>query len=162
MSDNAIVSNSAPRVWPWCALFVLVAAIYAWPVVSIAYERVREVNIKQREQLIIRHQLWELHPEYAGTPQAWTHFASRLLSDRQLMRRVQKKYGAFAVQIEADYQRDQFIARAEVVLVAGACWALPLALLYGIGVMVGQRRRRRVPPEQQPERPMASDSRYRP
>ena len=93
MLDDSTDLKPSPRVWPWHALFVLVAAIYAWPVVSVAYERVREVNIKQRQQLIILHQLWELHPEYAGTPQAWTHFASRLLSDRQLMRRVQRKYG---------------------------------------------------------------------
>ena len=161
MLDSSIDSTPSPRVWLWRALFVLLAAIYAWPVISVAYERVRDVNIKQREQLILRHQLWELHPEYAGTPQAWTHFASRLLSDRQLMRRIQKKYGAFAEQIETDYQHDRFIAQAEVVLVAGACWAVPLALLYGIGVVVGQRRRKPVPPAE-PARSSESDSRYRP
>lgn len=161
MLDDSIDSKPSPQVWPWQFLFVLVAAIYAWPVISVAYERVREVNIKQREHLIIHHQLWEMDPQYAGTPQAWTHFASRLLSDRQLMRRVRKKYGAFAAQIEADYQRDRFIAQAEVVLVAGACWSLPLAALYGLGVFVGQRRRKPAAPEQS-ERSLASDSRYRP
>ncbi len=161
MIDEPNDPNPSLRVWPWKAVFLLLAAIYAWPVISVAYERVQQVNLKQRQQLIIRHQLWELHPEYAGTPEAWTRFASMLLSDRQLMRRVQKKYGALAEQIEADYQRDRFIAQAEVVLVAGACWALPLALVYGIGAIVGQRRRKPAPREEI-EPASVSDSRYRP
>lgn len=161
MMDEPNDPNPSPRVWPWKVVFLLLAAIYAWPVISIAYERVQQVNLKQRQQLIIRHQLWELDPEYAGTAEAWTRFASMLLSDRQLMRRVQKKYGALAEQIEADYQRDRFIAQAEVVLVAGACWALPLALVYGIGAIVGQRRRKPAHREEL-EPPSVTDSRYRP
>jgi len=161
MIDEPTDPDPSRRVWPWKAVFLLLAAIYAWPIISVAYERVQQVNLKQRQQLIIRHQLWELHPEYAGTPEAWTRFASMLLSDRHLMRRVQKKYGALAEQIETDYQRDHFIAQAEVVLVAGACWALPLALVYGIGAMVGQRRRKPARREAF-EPPSVSDSRYRP
>jgi hypothetical protein len=160
MIDEPTDSKPSARAWLWKTVFLLIAAAYAWPVFWIAHDRVQQVNRKQRQQLIIRHQLWELHPEYAGTPQSWTRFASMLLSDRQLMRRVHKKYGALARQIELDYQRDLFIAQAEVVLVAGALWALPLAVLYGIGVRVGRRREPVRPPE--PERPVASDSRYRP
>jgi len=160
MIDEPIDSERSTRAWLWKTVFVLIAAAYAWPVFWIAYDRVQDVNHKQRQQLIIRHQLWELDPEYAGTPQAWTRFASLLLSDRQLMRRVRKKYGALAEQIELDYQRDLFIAQAEVVLVAGAWWVLPLTALYAIGAMVGRRRERARPTE--PEPSTVSDSRYRP
>jgi hypothetical protein len=160
MIDEPTDSEPSARVWLWKTVFVLLAAAYAWPVFWIAQDRVQEVNRKQREQLIIRHQLWELDPEYAGTPQAWTRFASMLLSDRQLMRRVRKKYGAFAEQIELDYQRDLFIAQAEVVLVAGAWWVLPLTMLYGIGALIEHRRKPAHPPE--PEQTTVSDSRYRP
>ena len=160
MIDEPTDSGPSARVWLWKTVFVLIAAAYAWPVFWIAQDRVQEVNRKQREQLIIRHQLWELDPEYAGTPQAWTRFASMLLSDRQLMRRVRKKYGAFAEQIELDYQRDRFIAQAEVVLVAGAWWVLPLTVLYGIGALIGHRRKPARPPET--AQTTVSDSRYRP
>jgi len=160
MIDAPTEPAAFPRAWLWKTVFLLMAAAYAWPVIWIAYDRVQEVNRKQRQQLIMRHQLWELHPEYVGTPQAWTRFASILLSDRQLMRRVQRKYGAFAEQIELDYHRDLFIAQTEVVLVAGACWGLPVAALYGIGVMVGRRREAAHAPA--PERSTVSDSRYRP
>lgn len=160
MIDEPTVSQPPAHARLWKAVFLLIAAAYAWPVFWIAHDRVQEVNRKQRQQLIVRHQLWELHPEYAGTPQTWTRFASLLLSDRQLMRRVHRKYGALAEQIELDYRRDQFIAQAEVVLVAGAIWMLPLAALYGIGMMVGRRREPARAPE--PHRSTISDSRYRP
>jgi len=146
--------------WAWKAALFLIAAAYAWPVYWAAQERVQEVTRKQREQLIIRHQLWEFEPPYAGTPQSWTRFAAMLLSDRQLLRRVHRKYGALARDIELDYRRDLFIARAEVVLTAGAIWALPLAALYGIGVWVGRRRKPAAAPET--DSASASDSRYRP
>ncbi|MBI2295749.1 MAG: hypothetical protein HYU76_06890 [Betaproteobacteria bacterium] len=154
---NAAEPPTRYRLWK-LAWFVLAAA-YAWPVASTAYERTLEVTRQQRAQLIVRHSLWELHPEYAGTPQAWTRFASRLLSDRQLMIRVRAKYGDLADQIELDYRRDLFIAQAEVVLVAGAVWGLPLAVLYGIGIAAPRARRRIVAPADA-ERD-ASDSRYR-
>jgi len=160
MSDESTDPKPSARAGLWKALFLLIAAVYAWPVFWSAHDRVHEVNRKQREQLIVRHQLWELHPEYAGTPQTWTRFASILLSDRQLMRRVQRKYGALAREIELDYQRDLFIAQAEVVLVAAAIWGSPLAVIYGIGEMVG-RRRKSVRP-QEAEHSTVSDSRYRP
>ena len=160
MIDESNDPRPPARARLWKAVFLLVAAAYAWPLFWIAHDRVQEVNRKQRQQLIVRHQLWELHPEYVGTPQTWTRFASRLLSDRQLMRRVHKKYGALGEQIELDYRRDKFIAQAEVVLVAGALWVLPLAGLYGIGTMLGRRRERARPPE--PDRSTTFDSRYRP
>ncbi len=160
MIDEPHDSKPSARAGLWKAAALLIAAVYAWPVFWVAHDRVQEVNRKQRHQLIVRHQLWELHPEYAGTPQTWTRFASILLSDRQLMRRIKRKYGALAEQIELDYHRDLFIAQAEVVLVAGALWALPLVVLYGLGELVARRRQPARPPE--PERSATSDSRYRP
>lgn len=160
MTDETTDTRPSARARLWKAALFLIAAIYAWPVFWSAYDRVQEVTRKQREQLIIRHQLWELHPEYVGSPQTWTRVASLVLSDRQLLRRVYRKYGAFAEQIELDYRRDLFIARAEVVLVAGALWALPLGALYGIGALLSRRRKAAPPPE--PEPSSVSDSRYRP
>lgn len=146
--------------WAWKAALFLIAAAYAWPVYWAAKERVEEVTRKQRHQLIIRHQLWELDPEYAGTPETWTRFAAILLSDRQLLRRVHRKYGALGRDIGLDYRRDLFIARAEVILTAGVIWALPLAALYGIGVWLGRRRKSPTPPEIHSA--STSDARYRP
>jgi hypothetical protein len=160
MMDKPTDPRPSARTRLWKAALLLTAAAYAWPVFWSAHERVQEVTRKQRQQLIVRHELWTLHPEYAGTPQTWTRFASLLLSDRQLLRRVRTKYGALGEQIELDYRRDLFIAQAEVVLVAAALWALPLVALYGVGMMVGARRRTVRAPE--PERSPASDSRYRP
>lgn len=146
--------------WAWKTALFLIAAAYAWPVYRAAEERVAEVTHKQRQQLIVRHQLWDLDPEYAGTPKTWTRFAAILLSDRQLLRRVNRKYGALGRDIELDYRRDLFIARTEVILTAGAIWALPLAALYGIGVWVGRRRKAPTPPEIHSA--STSDARYRP
>jgi hypothetical protein len=160
MIDEPTDSKPPAHARLWKAVFLLIAAAYAWPVFWIAHDRVQEVNRKQRQQLIVRHQLWELHPEYAGTPQTWTRFASLLLSDRQLLRRVGRKVPDLVEQIELDYRRDKFIAQAEVVLVAGALWMLPLAMLYGVGMIVGRRREPARPLE--PERSTMSDSRYRP
>lgn len=154
---NAVEPSTRLRLWKLA--WVAIAAAYAWPVASTAYERTLEVTHQSRAQLIVRHSLWELHPEYAGTPQAWTRFASRLLTDRQLMTRVRAKYGDLADQIELDYRRDLFIAQAEVVLVAGMIWAVPLAALYGIAIAVA-RARRKTAKSRDAERD-ASDSRYR-
>ena len=139
---------------------MLIAAAYAWPVYWTADARLQEVTRQQRTQLIVRHQLWELDPGYHGTPKTWTRFAAMLLSDGQLLRRVHRKYGALGREIELDYRRDLFISQAEVVLTAVAIWALPLAALYGVGAMVGRRRK----PEPLPESAgvPTSDSRYRP
>jgi len=160
MTDESPTSQPSRRVWAWKLALLLIAAAYAWPVYWAADSRVQEVTRKQRTQLIVRHQLWELDPDYAGTPQTWTRFAAMLLSDGQILRRVHRKYGELGREIELDYRRDLFIAQAQVILTASAIWALPVVALYGIGAFVGRRRR----PVTQPEMPSvtASDSRYRP
>jgi len=160
MIDDSRASQLSARTWRWKLAWILIAVAYAWPVYWAADERVQKVTRKQRTQLIVRHQLWELDPEYAGTPQAWTRFAAMLLSDGQLLRRVHRKYGALGREIELDYRRDLFIAQAEVTLTAVAIWALPLAAIYGIGAFIGRRRK----PAVEPEAPASviDDSRYRP
>ena len=161
MIDESSASHSAPRLWPWKLAWFVVAVAYAWPVYWAADARVQKVNRSQRTQLIVRHQLWELDPHYAGTPQLWTRVAAQLLTDGQLLRRVHRKYGAQGREIELDYRRDLFIAQAEVVLTAAAAWALPLAVVYGIGAFLMGRRQK---PAVQPDAPPATvdDSRYRP
>jgi hypothetical protein len=145
----------------WFFLWLALAVAYALPVGWRAYDRLVEVTRKAREQLILEHRLWELHPEYHGTSQTWTRFASRLLNDRQLMLRVRAKYGESAAeQIELDYRRDLTIAQAEVVAVAAGLWALPVGALYGIGLAVAYLKRRRPrPAKTQPS--SFSDPRYR-
>lgn len=159
MTENPNAAEPSARYRLWKLVFLVIAAAYAWPVISTAYDRTLEVSRQHRERLIVQHRLWELHPEYAGKPQTWTRFASRLLTDRQLMTRVRAKYGDLAEQIDLDYRRDLFIAEAEVVLVAGMIWALPLAALYGIAIAVA-RARRKTAKSRDAERD-ASDSRYR-
>lgn len=161
MIDETPASHPSPRVWPWKLALLVMAAAYAWPVYWAADERVHKVTRNQRTQLIVRHQLWELDPHYAGTPQLWTRVAAQLLSDGQLLRRVHRKYGDQGREIELDYRRDLFIAQAEVVLTAAAAWALPLAAVYGIGAFLIGRRQK---PGAQPDPPPATvdDSRYRP
>ena len=148
-----------PKARLWYYAWIAVAFLYAIPIAMLAYDRVIEVTRKAREQLIVQHRLWELHPEYHGTPETWTRFASRLLTDRQLMVRMRARYGERAEQLELEYRSDLTIAQAEVVIAAAAIWSLPVAVLYGIG-MVATRRRR--PPPPAPERPRYDDSRYRP
>lgn len=152
-------SRSGPL---WRAIVLVIAIVYAAPVSYLAYGRLQEVSRQARERLIVEYRLWELHPEYKGTPQQWTRFASRLLTDGQLLRRVREKYGApLATEIGLDYRRDLSVAQGEVVIVALTAWGMPVAALYGIGFLVS--RRRRVPqPEKAPEKPAYSDSRYRP
>ncbi len=156
-------ASDRPRLAWWRAACIVLAVAYAAPVCYFAYNRLAEVSHQAREQFIVHYQLWEMHPEYQGTPQMWTRVASRLLTDTQLMRRIRAKYGRELTQeIELDYQRDLTLARAEVVVVAAAAWALPVGALYGL-VLVAARRRRAPPhPPQQPVRPPSSDSRYRP
>lgn len=162
---QAAEPNAVPRISRgslWKVAWLTFAAIYATPVCYIAYDRIVEVRRQAREHLIVQHRLWELDPEYQGSPRTWTRVASLLLSDNQLMRRVRARYGDLGNQIELDYRRDLSIAQAEVVLVAAATWAVPAAALYGFGLIVVRRRR---PPREMPKRPERSastDSRYRP
>lgn len=114
-------------------LFLTLAFVTAIPIAWNASERIVQVRIHAREQFIRIHRLWELHPEYQGTPATWTRFAARLLTDGQIMRRVTAKYGALSEQIEHDYQRDLAIAESEVVFAAIGRWALPLVVVYAIG-----------------------------
>jgi hypothetical protein len=152
--------NDFPKARLWYYAWIAVAILYAIPIAMRAYDRIIDVTRKAREQLIVQHRLWELHPEYRGTPEAWTRFASRLLTDGQLMVRMRAKYGERAEQIELEYRSDLTIAQAEVVVGAAAIWGAPVAVLYGIGMVAA--RRRRPPPPLAPERPRYDESRYRP
>lgn len=154
-------SKVFPKTGLWYFAWIALALLYAIPIALHAYDRVIEVTRKAREQLIVQHRLWELHPEYRGKPENWTRFASRLLTDRQLMLRVRAKYGEAAQQIELEYRNDLTIAQAEVVVAAAAIWGLPVAALYGIGWVVA-RRRRPPPPPPASARPRYDESRYRP
>jgi hypothetical protein len=146
----------------WFCLWAAAAIIYAMPIGKFAYDRLSDVSRKMRAQLIIEHRLWELHPEYSGSPDMRTSFATRLLTDRQLLTRVRSKYQDGADQIELDYRRDLTIAQAEIIVVALAVWGLPVGAAYAIGIMI--LRRRRDPPASPPSppRPTYDASRYRP
>ena len=154
-------SGDFPKGGLWFYAWIAMAILYAVPIAMRAYDRVIDVTRKAREHLIVEHRLWELHPEYRGTPETWTRFASRLLTDRQLMVRMRAKYGERAEQMELEYRSDLTIAQAEVVVGAAALWGVPVAVLYGIG-MLAARRRRPPPPPPAPERPRYDESRYRP
>ena len=144
----------------WRVAWLVVAVAYAAPVAYFAYGRLTEVAQRARERLIVEYRLWELHPEYKGSPQAWTRFAARLLTDSQLLRRVRLVERDVATDIELDYRRDLTIAQGEVVLAALAAWAAPMGLIYGIGYLVA--RRRRAVPEPLPAKPAYSEDKYRP
>jgi len=144
-------------------LLVLLAVAWAVPVAMQAYERLKDVTHEARTRLIVSHQLWEMHPEYHGTPEKWTRFASRLLTDRQLLRRVRAKYGDQAAQIELDYRSDLTIAQAEVITVALAAWAFPLAIVVAIGWLSAKRRPQPKAPPPTKQRPASyCDPRYLP
>jgi hypothetical protein len=145
----------------WRYLWIAAAALYALPVGKVAYDDLTEVTRKMRARLIAEHRLWELQPGYRGRPETWTNAASRLLTDRQLLRRIHAKYGERAESIALDYRRDLSIAQAERVLVALAIWGVPVAGFYGIGWALAKRRRR-PPPAPPPARPAYDESRYRP
>jgi hypothetical protein len=146
----------------WLYLCAVAAVLYAVPVGKVAYDRLNEVTRKMRAQLIVEHRLWELHPEYSGSPDMWTSFASRLLTDRQLLLRVRTKYQDGADQIELDYRRDLSIAQAEIIVVALAIWGLPVAAFYFLGFVIMKRRRNPPGPPPPPPRPTYDESRYRP
>ena len=145
----------------WLYLLMVAAAVYAVPVGNIAYDRTIEVTRKHRAKLIVAHRLWELHPEYNASPETWTRFASRLLTDRQLLLRVRAKYGEGAEQIELDYRRDLSIAQGEVIVAALAIWGVPVGIAYGLG-WVFAARRRKPPPAPPAPRPTYDESRYQP
>ena len=152
-------SHVLRRFRVWETAFALLAIAIAVPIASDAYDKLVQVNYKARERLVLEHRLWELQPGFRGKPETWARFASRLLTDRQLLSRVTAKYGAAADQIELEYRRDLTIARAEVIVVALALWAAPLALLYAIAWAL---RRRKAAPLPKTPPPSASDPRYLP
>jgi hypothetical protein len=143
----------------WRGAWLVLAIACIVPVASSAYEQFNRVSEQARARLIEQHRLWELQPDFRGKPEVWTRAASRLLNDRQLLMRVAAKYGGQSEEIELEYRRDLSIARAEVVLVALALWAAPLAALYGIVLLV-RLRKRAPPPKTEPA--SVSDPRYRP
>lgn len=145
----------------WFYAWAAVSIAYAVPVGLRAYDRVIEVTHAARERLIVRHELWEQDPNYRGAPELWTRLASRMLTDRQLLRRVRERYGAAAHQIELEYRNDLTIAQAEVIVAAAAIWGIPVALLYGIGSLALRRPRRKPSPPPAAPRPGYDESRYR-
>ena len=146
----------------WKIAWALAALAYAVAVAYMAYGRLGEVTLEARQRLIVEYRLWELHPEYHGTPQAWTRFASRLLTDNQLLSRVRSLHRDLAAEIELDYRRDLTMAQGEVVLTALAAWALPVGALYAIGLLVGRRRRVVPEPEPKPAKLQYSEAKYLP
>ena len=153
--------NHLRQRW-WRYLWLVAAAAYAVPIGRIAYDKLVVVTQQQRAQLITAHRLWELHPEYHASPEKWTQFASRLLTDRQLVMRLRTKYGERAEQHELDYRRDLSIAQGEVIAVALAIWGVPAGIAYGFGWFFLGRRPRRPPAPPAPARPAYDESRYRP
>jgi hypothetical protein len=161
-----MVSEISPvpeKRW-WRYAWIGVAVLLAIPVGKVAYDRLGDATHAMRVRLIAEHRLWEAHPRYRGRPEVWTNMASRLLTDRQLLRRVRSKYGVAAESIELDYRRDLSIAQGEVIVVALAVWGAPVAALYAAGAMIGRRRRKisPPPPASAPTRPVYDESRYRP
>jgi hypothetical protein len=151
---------SARRARLWLLAWIMAASAYAVPIAWNAYEELVRVSQKARARLIEHHRLWEMDANFRGKPENWTRFASRLLSDRQLFTRIAMKYGAQADEIEREYRRDLTLARAEVVVVAVALWAGPLAAVYGLIWLLRRRRHRLPAPKVEPA--SASDPRYRP
>ena len=149
---------SSRRARLWVAVWIVAAAAYAAPLAWSAYEDLVLVNQRARARLIEQHRLWEVD-NFRGRPESWTRFASRLLTDQQLLRRVAMKYGAQSEEIEREYRRDLTIGRAEVIVIALALWAGPVAAIYGL-VWLARRRRPTPPPKIEPA--SASDPRYRP
>jgi len=151
--------NWRRRFFAWRTAFAALALAAAVPIAFDAYDDLVRVNERARERLALEHRLWELQPGFRGKPETWARFASRLLNDRQLLSRVAAKYGAAAEQIELEYRRDLAIARAEVVVVALAIWAVPLGLVYAIAWAYGRRKPAPVPKTQPAS---ATDPRYLP
>jgi hypothetical protein len=146
----------------WTAAWLAAAVVYAVPVCYFAYERVVEVTRQARERLIVQHRLWEVDANYQGSARTWTRVASHLLTDSQLLQRVRTRYGDLANEIELDYRRDLTIAQVEVIAVATAAWAAPVAAAYGLALLVGRRRRQTRESPKQINDAVSNDSRYRP
>jgi hypothetical protein len=125
--------------WQWAWLLLAVTAFL--PAAYFAYQDVEEAGRVMRVQLIQSYSLWESDPAYRGTPQQWTRFAAWLLNTDQLMERVRAKHGALADQIELDFRRDTVLAQGAVVAGYLLAWALPLAVLYGGGLLWRRRWR---------------------
>lgn len=142
--------------------WAVAAVAYAVPVTEAAYDHLTNVTHRARERLIVEYRLWEAHPEYRGTPQAWTRFASRLLTDNQLLQRVRLLHRDLATDIELDYRRDLTLAQSEVVLLAVAQWAVPVGAVFGLGLLLARRRRGAPEPVKPPEKPAYSEAKYRP
>ena len=122
----------------WICL--LVAALSLPAVVYFAYQDATETSRELRIQLIQRYSLWETDPGYRGTPQSWTRFAAWLLDTDQLLERVRATHGEIAEQVEQDFRRDMVLAAGRVVAGYLAAWLLPLAALYGAGLLYRRRR----------------------
>lgn len=144
----------------WRGAWILLAVGCALPVGTRTYQELVSAAQTAREHLIVQLRLWEAHPEYNGTPENWTRFASRLLTDRQLMLRVRARHPDIAEQIELDYRRDLTLRQMEVVVAGVALWAIPLGLLYLAGWYVARRKPK--PPPEKPQPASVSDPRYRP
>lgn len=137
----------------------MLAVAWAAPLAWNAYEQLNRVGERARARLIEQHRLWDSDPNFRGKPEIWVRMAARLLSDRQILMRVATKYAGNSEEIELEYRRDLTMARAEVVIVALAWWALPLGVLYGSALLV-RRPKRAPPPKIEPA--SVSDPRYRP
>ena len=159
-SDTTSDGAGARRLPPyWRLAWLALAVAWAVPLAWNAYEQLNRVGERARTRLIEQHRLWEVDPNFRGKPEMWVRMAARLLSDRQVLMRVATKYGGASEEIELEYRRDLTMARAEVVVVAFAWWALPLALLYG-GALFARRRKPLPRPRVEPA--SVSDPRYRP
>jgi hypothetical protein len=123
--------------WQWA--WLLLAAVTLPAVAYRAYEDTRQLTQSLRVELIRHYSLWEADPDYRGTPQAWTRFAAWLLDTDQLMERVRATQGAVAPQIEADFRRDATFAQARIFGAWLLAWLVPLALLYGGGLLYQRR-----------------------
>lgn len=128
-----------PRAWkPVAALAA--AAVWAGLIAWHVAPRVTAAGTEARTRLIQENRLWETDPQYPGTPKAWTYFAAWLLTDGQLLERVRAREPERADAIEAEYQRDRFLALAPIVLGAAAAWGAPVGAM---AAALWWRRRRR-------------------
>lgn len=135
------ITSSVQRLAWWQWAWLLLAIVSLPPVSYYAYQASQDVGRDMRVQLIRRYSLWETDPNYRGTPQSWTRFASILLNTNQLMRRIREQQGGLTDQIEEDFRRDSALAQGKVIAVYLLSWGIPLALLYGVGWLYQRRQR---------------------